>query len=307
MRLTRRSFFAAAAAAPFLGAVPAPAQPAPTAAGRFRIALNTGTLRGYKLPLAEQIELAIAAGFEGVEPWIADMAEAAKTPGLLARLAARCKEAKLAVIDAIGFAQWAVEDEAARRKGLDDMARDMELVAGLGGTRIAAPPAGVYGPETNLDLDRAAERYRAVLELGDKTGITPQLEFWGRSHNLNRISQCLYVASAAAHPRACILADVFHMYTGGSKPSDIRFLSPATSQVFHLNDYPATPDRATATDKDRVWPGDGIAPIKEMLGLFRANGTFPWLSVELFHEAYWKAPAASCARTAFEKASALLK
>ena len=33
--------------------------------------------------------------------------------------------------------------------------------------------------------------------------------------------------------------------------------------IFHLNDYPSTPTRDKITDADRVYPGDGIAPLKE--------------------------------------------
>jgi len=59
-------------------------------------------------------------------------------------------------------------------------------------------------------------------------------------------------------------------------------------QVFHLNDYPADPPRETITDRDRVYPGDGIAPLTQILRDLHANGSQPVLSLELFNPTYWK-------------------
>ena len=276
-----------------------------TTSGGFRFALNTGTIRGYKLSLSEQIDLTAGAGYAGIEPWIADIAKA-EEDGSLKDLGKRCADMGLSVISAIGFASWAVDDDTARAKGLEQMKRDMELVAQLGGTHIAASPAGVNQTGVKLDLDRAAERYRAVLEIGRTTGIIPQLEFWGASANLNRLDQCLYVAARAGHPDACVLADAFHMYRGGSAPSSLRLLGRSGAYSFHMNDYPALPARELLKDSDRVWPGDGIAPLREILGIFVENRANVWLSVELFNAAYWKRPAAETARAGLEKMKAVV-
>ncbi|MCL1920767.1 MAG: sugar phosphate isomerase/epimerase [Kiritimatiellaeota bacterium] len=302
--LTRRRFCAAAMAAPVGLALTARGQER-TAQGqdaRFRFCLNTGTIRGYKLPLEGQIDLAIASGYQGIEPWVSDVAEAAKAEGALKRLAARCKGAGLAVVSAIGFAPWAVDDDGARAKGLEQMKRDMALIADLGGTHIAAPPAGINGGDAPaVSLDVLAERYRAVLDLGRSMGVIPQIEFWGASKNLSRLEQCVYVAAHADHPDACVLADAFHAYKGGSSFGALRLLGRSALHCFHINDYPADPPRETIRDSDRVWPGDGIAPLSDILGHFRANHADVWLSVEVFNQEYWKAPAEETAKTGLAK------
>lgn len=287
--ISRRSFVKLAAASAAMPAVAA------AASGRngsraFAFALNTATIRGYRLPLKEQISAAIRAGFEGIEPWVSDLAAAEKTTGALEDARKMCSDSGLQVVSAIGFAQWAVNDPAERAKGLEQMKRDMELVAKIGGQRIAAPPAGVYNKEVKLELDAAAERYRLVLELGDQTGVIPQVEFWGKSANISTLAQALYIAVAASHPKACVLADVFHMYMGNSGFDNLRVLTSSMSQVFHMNDYPENPPREKAQDSDRVWPGDGIAPMEKIFGHFRTNAVYPWLSLELFNPEYWKLP-----------------
>jgi sugar phosphate isomerase/epimerase len=306
-RLTRRHFLAAAAASGGLaaraGAARAEAS-TPKPGGTFRFALNTATIRGYTLPLADQIALAAQAGYAGIEPWVADIARASESGTPLRDLKKRCADAGLAVISAIGFPAWAVDDATARAQGMEQMKRDMDLVAQLGGTHIAAPPMGVHQAGATLDLDRAAERYRAVLELGRSLTVIPQLEFWGAAANLSRLDQCLCVAARAGHPDACVLADAFHMYRGGSAPAALRLLSRSAAYCFHMNDYPAQPAREAIKDADRVWPGDGIAPLAEILSAFKDNHADVWLSVEIFNASYWQRPAAETARTGLDKMKA---
>lgn len=274
--------------------------------GRFQLALNTGTIRGYSLSLAEQVRLASDAGYAGIEPWTSDIAKASETVGALKDIRKHCTDTGLKVINAIGFTNWAGNDDTERAKGLEQMKRDMDLVAQLGGTHVAASPAGVNKPGITLDLDRAAERYRAVLELGHTMGIIPQLEFWGASANLSRLDQCLYVAARTAHPDACILADAFHMYKGGTEPAALRLLSRSSAYCFHMNDYPAQPPRETIKDGDRIWPGDGIAPLREILKIFIENRADIWLSVELFNAEYWKRPVKETASTGLAKMKAVV-
>lgn len=304
--ISRRCFMSAATAA--LGVIPASdiraADQTPMEGGAFRYALNTATLRGYKLPLADQIALTARAGYTGIEPWVEDIAKAASEGTPLNALKRQCADAGVSVISAIGFAAWAVDDHTARAKGMEQMKQDMDLVAQLGGTHIAASPAGVYKADVKLDLDRAAERYRAVLELGRSMGVIPQLEFWGAAANLSRVDQCLYVAARAAHPDACVLADAYHMYRGGSEAASLRLLGRSASHCFHMNDYPAQPAREALKDSDRVWPGDGIAPLTEILASFAENRAAVWLSVELFNVAYWQRPAPETARTGLDKMKA---
>ncbi|MCX7044764.1 MAG: sugar phosphate isomerase/epimerase [Candidatus Sumerlaeota bacterium] len=277
-----------------------------SAAAPFRYCLNTGTIRGYKLALADEVDAAAKAGYQGIEPWISSIHNHAKGGGSLKDLAKRISDAGLTVESAIGFGKWAVDDDAERAKGLEDFKRDMDAVAQIGGKRIAAPPAGVNSKE-GLDLMKAAARYRTLLEMGDSMGVTPQVEIWGASKNLNRLSSAIFVALESGHPKACILPDVFHLYKGGSDFNGLKLLSPRAIQVFHLNDYPANPPREKIGDADRIWPGDGIAPLTQILRDLRANGGGTVLSIELFNPSYWKQDALTTAKTGLEKMKAAVQ
>jgi sugar phosphate isomerase/epimerase len=267
---------------------------------QVRYCLNMSTVRGQKLSLPEQVDLAARAGYDAIEPWINELRQYEQAGGSLRDLKQRIADHGLAVASAIGFAEWIVNDPARRQAGLEQARKDMDLVAAIGGTHMAAPPAGATR-DTPVPLLEAAERYRTLLELGVSHGVIPQLEVWGFSATLSRLSETLFVAVESKHPQACVLLDVYHLYKGGSEFSSLRLLSGAAMHCFHLNDYPATPPRETIRDADRVYPGDGVAPLPAMLKSLLATGFRGFLSLELFNPTYWQQDALTVARTGLEK------
>jgi 2-keto-myo-inositol isomerase len=276
------------------------------AAGPFGYCLNTSTIRGQKLGIEEEVALAAKAGYDAIEPWINEIDDYVKKGGSLKDLAKRIRDQGLKVASAIGFAQWIVDDDAQRAKGLDEAKRTMDLVAQLGGTRIAAPPAGATD-KPGLDLFQAAKRYRALLELGHQMGVVPQIEVWGFSKNLSRLGETVFVAVESGHRDACLLLDVYHIYKGGSDFNGLKLLGGAGLHVFHVNDYPASPPRDTITDADRVYPGDGVAPLGQIFRDLRDAGFCGMLSLELFNRGYWEKDAFEVVKTGLEKTLAAVE
>jgi 2-keto-myo-inositol isomerase len=302
--LTRRGWLSVAGAGLLAGT--APGAPKDTAHEPFRYMLNTSTIRGQNLKLEEEVDIAARAGYHAFEPWINELERHVKEGGSLKDVAKRIGDRGLTVESAIGFAQWIVNDDETRKKALEQAKRDMDLVLQLGGKRIAAPPVGAH-QTGGVELLRAAERYRALLEVGDRMGVIPQVEVWGFSKSLSRFGETALVAMECGHPKACLLPDVYHLYKGGSDFTGLKLLGGAAMHVFHLNDYPADPGRDKIQDKDRIYPGDGVAPLKEMLRGLRDLGFRGHLSLELFNRDYWKQDAFLVARTGLEKLKAVVK
>lgn len=286
--LTRRSFLASAASLglwagcrslPLVGARRPP---------RRRIALNASTIRPYGLTLREQLAAAVAGGFEGYEPWLKDV-RAAKASGALRDAAAFAKDHGLAIVNGIAFGPWASPDAAVRAAGLEETRRDMALLAELGCPFVAASMCGVHRPGSPvLSHDEIAERFAAVCALGDETGVRPLLEYWGHSANLNRLEDALDVLAKVGRPDTAVLADVFHTYRGGGDFAAFARLKAAQLPVLHVNDYAPGRPRETLTDADRIWPGDGAAPWRSLFRTLDGIGADPWLSAELFRDAYCK-------------------
>lgn len=271
------------------------------AAGQFRFCLNTSTISGQKSGLKKYLEVAAQAGYDGVEVWVQDVKEYKTQGGSLRALKKFLDDNHLTVDDAIGFAPWMVEDEQLRKAGFEQMKQEMEMMAELGCTRIAAPSSGVKPGAVPLDLNKVGERYKQLLDLGRQTGVMPQLEFWGSSPVFYSLGQALMVAAAANDPDVHILPDVYHLFRGGSGFEGLKMVSGKLIDVIHFNDYPSSIPREEQKDKDRLYPGDGVAPLKQIVIDLANMGGTKVLSLELFNPEYWKNDLLSIAKTGLDK------
>lgn len=270
---------------------------------QFSFCLNTSTIMGQKPGLIGYLDIAAKAGYDGVELWIRDIQEYIGAGNSVAGLKKYIGDSGLKFENAIGFAPWMVDDDVKRKAGMEQMEQEMELLASLGCRRVAAPAAGVTAP---LDLFKAGERYKALLDLGRKTGVMPQLEFWGAFPFFHHLGQVLMVAAVANDPDARILPDVYHLFRGGSGYDGLKMLNGTAVEIFHMNDFVSDIPREKQEDKDRVYPGDGAAPMKQILTDLKNMGGNKVLSLELFNQNYWKEDALTVAKTGLEKMKKLV-
>lgn len=77
----------------------------------FGYCLNTSTIRGQKLPLVKELEIASAAGFQAVEPWINEVDQFVNEGGKLGDLKKRIADLRLSVESVIAFTEWIVDDD----------------------------------------------------------------------------------------------------------------------------------------------------------------------------------------------------
>lgn len=282
---TRRNLLKSLALLPLAAtAQPSLAMESPKEATRFKFSLNTSTIRGQKLSLPQIIELAARSGYDGFEPWMMEIEGYLKEGKTLASLKKLASDAGLEFFDCIGFPTWMAQDEEKSKTGFTQMEKEMGILAELGCTRVAAPAIGTEAP---LDLLKAGERYKKLLELGRKTGVMPQLEFWGAFPSFFHLGQAMAVAAAADDKDAKILADVYHLFRGGSGFEGMKMLDGHAIDIFHMNDFPGDIPRTEQQDKDRVMPGDGAAPMQELADTLKSKGGQIILSLELFNPTYY--------------------
>ena len=302
--MTRRDFLqtlTASGAVSFFGGCSLPE------ALKGKFALNASTLRTYKLTLGEQVRAAVAGGFSGFEPWMADI-RAAKEAGELKDIVAFARDNGLEFVNGIAFGQWTNPDPSVRAAGLEETRRDMVLLAEMGCPNIAASMFGVHRPGSPiLTHEEIAERFRAVCDLGDASGVKPLLEYWGHSVNLQTLEDALDVLKTLGRNDTALLADVYHAYRGGSRFGSFARLKASQLPVLHVNDYTFAKPRETLVDADRVWPGDGAAPWKSLFKTLDGMGATPWLSIELFKPSYCQTTPRETARTGVRKFAGLEK
>lgn len=266
----------------------------------FRISLNTSTLLHYKLAVDVQIDMVADAGFDGIELWMSDIKSYLKNGGSSKDLKEKLEARQLVLENIIGFSKWCSDDPGERKKAIDQLREEMIITSELGGKFIAAPVQGIASLDPNK-YDDYAQRYAAILRLGDETGVTPIIEIWG-SGVLHSVADCAQIAISTGHPKATMLFDFYHVYRGGNHWPTFDCLNGKKLPVIHMNDYPASPSRELLNDSHRIFPGDGICPFDTVIPMLYDAGFRGGLSVELFNKEYWATmDAATILKNSYEK------
>lgn len=303
--MNRRESLHAFASATGLAVTPFVSSNNTSRSSSFRYCLNTSTINVQQTGLKKAIDVTARAGYDLIELWIPDLRKFVGEGNTLASLNKLIRDSGLGVASAIGFAPWMQADDALRRQGFTQMEEEMNMMAELGCGRIAAAPAGLKAGDT-VDLLAVGSYFRELIALGKKTGVMPQLEFWGVSPVFFHLGQVLMVAAAANDPAVRILADVFHLFRGGSGFDGLDLVNGQHIDIFHMNDYPSTP-REEQKDKDRVFPGDGVAPLNEVIQTLANTPNTKILSLELFNPGYWQRDPFEVAKTGLTKMKASVK
>jgi sugar phosphate isomerase/epimerase len=117
----------------------------------------------------------------------------------------------------------------------------------------------------------------------------------------------MYVALETGHPSARVLLDIFHLYKGGSSLETLSFIGKPAVEILHMNDYTADKPAATIVDADRVYPGDGVAPIRKVLEILQSPQRPLVLSFEVFNKTYYAQDPLLVTKTALAKMKAITK
>ena len=235
--------------------------------------------------------------------WINELQRYAGEGNALSDLGKRIADLGLFVPNIIGLWGCMPASEQERAAALETVRRRLDIAAQVGAKCSAAMPAP---DRADMDLLWVAQRYRELLALGREFGVRVALEFVGFFKGISRLGQAVAIGIDANERDACVVADTFHLYRGGSGFNGIRHLNGDFIAVLHWNDAPASPPRQEQRDADRVYPGDGVLPLAQLLGDLRDIGYRGCLSLELFNRTYWKQDPLTVARTGIEKIRAVI-
>jgi 2-keto-myo-inositol isomerase len=267
---------------------------------RFTLCLNTSTIRPASL--MSKIRIAGEAGYDAIELWSDDLTQYEAENGSLDGVMKALEDNGLKVATLIALHGWMDSVGEAYQKSLDEARRRMRQAAIVGSPYVIASP-----PRAEVDLDQGAQRYRQLLEIGREYGVKPAMEFLGFVAGVNQISDAWHIVTEADDPDGTIVLDVFHIHRGGSDIDNLRKIPGDRIAVFHFNDAPESPPREQQTDADRVYPGDGVAPLDNMLDIVKESGYRGVISLELFNPTYWQQDLEEVARVGLEKMKAALK
>ncbi len=266
---------------------------------QFTLCLNTSTIRPASL--MDKISITGQAGYEAIELWSDDLTQYEAEKGSLEDVVKALEDNGLKVVTLIALHGWMDSVGAEYQKSLEEARRKMRQAAVVGSEYIIASP-----PRGQVDLGLGAQRYRQLLQIGREYGVKPAMEFLGFVEHVNQIKHAWQVVTEAGDPDGTIVLDVFHIYRGGSALDDLKKIPADKIAIFHFNDAPESPPREQQTDADRVYPGDGVAPLGAMLEIVKSSGYKGVISLELFNRTYWEQDPAEVARIGLEKMKAVL-
>jgi len=262
--------------------------------------INGATTMPYSLEA--DLEAAAMAGFPLVEVWagkldtylqkhsVADLRRVLRDRGLT--VAALCPYGLRC------FGAW--------REGLPSVQRAAGIAAEIDCPLLLACP-DAPGPEVpSADaLAVAGERARAYAEVVAAAGVRIAIEPLGGHPFVPGPVQALGIIEAAGHPALGLMMDTFHYYKSGVTEAEIQTVPAHLWSILHINDVPPG-DVGRLQDADRLYPGEGVLPLRETLRYFGGIGYRGAVSVEVFRRSYWEQPIAEISRRAFTGVEAAL-
>jgi sugar phosphate isomerase/epimerase len=234
--------------------------------------LAVAHLTAIDLSPCELIDAAAGAGFDAVCLRLlpAGRLDPARTdPGPLAETRSRLADHGCGVLD--------VEVIRLRPSlDLDAIAPAIEAAATVGARHLLA--IGEDGEDEQL-----AEQLHALCLRASPLGLRPMLEFIPFTV-VRTIEQAVAIVDAADHPAAGVLVDPLHLRRSGGSPAQVKALADSHPKLFpyaQLCDarLAAPPGGALYEEAvtDRLLPGDGELPLRELLDALPAQAP---LSVE---------------------------
>jgi 2-keto-myo-inositol isomerase len=125
-------------------------------------------------------------------------------------------------------------------------------------------------------------------------------EFLGFSWcSVSTLEQDFKIVKTVNRNNIGMVFDTFHFHAGGSTIGSIEEIDQDKIFIFHINDAEDLP-KDSLQDAHRLFPGEGVIPLKEIReGLKRIDYDGP-VSLEMFRPEYWKLPAIEVARKGME-------
>jgi 2-keto-myo-inositol isomerase len=239
--------------------------------------LNGATI--MTTPTARHMEIARAAGFDGVEVRAERLLDA---PDEIREAAAVVRPGEVWSLN--GIQLQLRPDESVDRERLEaELPPRLEICRALGAAYLLVVPPRTTGADRGRSIAAMREGLAVIRDRATAIGVRIAFEFLG-------FGDCPIDTPALSGEVVAGLSDVdvvldsCHWHAGGSGSLD-GFPVDRLAMV-HLNDAPAKPPREIE-DADRLLPGRGVIRLAELVAELRGRGyAGPW-SLETFNPAYW--------------------
>jgi 2-keto-myo-inositol isomerase len=249
--------------------------------------LETGTMRGCYLngatimttSTARHIEIARAAGFDGVEVRAERLLGAADELGAAAAIVLPGE-----VLSLNGIQIQLGPDGTLDRERLDaELAPRLAICRALSAAYLLVVPPRAPGADRGRSIVAVREALGVIHEQAASLDVGTAFEFLGFG-DCPIDTPALAAEVVAADRGVAVVLDSCHWHASGSGSLDGFPVDRLA--ITHLNDAPAKPPREIE-DEDRLLPGHGVIRLTDLVRGLRARGyRGPW-SLETFNPGYW--------------------
>jgi len=244
------------------------------------------------------------AGFESVELWLPKLQQFLDKGNSLDAAESLLRQLGLRAVAACAQGGILASTGGERLQALEQLKRSLGLSRSLGAETLVVyseSPKSV----SESDYDRAASNLEPACNIAAEFGVTIALEFIKGSTLVGSVTTAQWLIQRVRLPNLGLLFDTFHFYAGISKMEDLRALDASTLALVHINDAAAKPHEIW-TDADRVLPGEGVLPLREIMGIIKGKGYEGYCSLELFNKSLWDEDPFAVARRAHTNLSEFL-
>lgn len=252
----------------------------------MKIALNGATT--MRADLSTDIQAASKAAYDLIEIWSAKLYKYLETK-TVADLKAEIEAAGISPysINSIEHITFRSDEDYENIK--DECFVLSQIASEIGCPYIVVVPGKL--PENATKETIVDESVRVLTELSDiagNFGVSLAFEFLGQTDcSVQTIDLGNEIVENVNRDNVGNVIDSFHFYAGNSTFEAIDRMDPKKLFIFHINDAENLP-KEQLTDAQRLYPGLGILPLRELKARFDAIGYDRMVSIEIFRPEYWE-------------------
>ncbi len=232
----------------------------------MKIALNGATTMHANLET--DIKAASRAGFELIEIWASKMREYLKT-NKIADLKKLLTENNLEPYS-INSIEHITFRSAADYEQIKAETEEFSGIAGKIGCPYVVVVPGKLPENATEDeiIDESVKVLNELADIAEKYNVGLAFEFLGQADcSVQTLDLDKKIIEKVNRKNVGLVIDTFHFYAGNSTFEAIETLDPEKLFIFHINDAEDLP-KETLTDAHRLYPGEGILPIREIKARF---------------------------------------
>lgn len=269
----------------------------------MKLAINPATTMPSSYE--EDIAAYAGAGFEALEIWLGKVDDYLEKGNSVEDARALLDDNGLEVAGAC-FSGLSFDDGEEQQKSMEAFRGRLEMCQALGAPSLVVIPGVPGAGPSEETYRRLAEGMAEAGAVAEPFGVTLSIEFI-KGHNLvGSVRTATRIAREAGRDNVGVLFDTFHFYAGISKLASVGQMKPEEMVLIHLNDCPDVP-LEMATDSMRVLPGEGVFPLKDILGAAADIGYDGYVSLELFNQQIWDMEVVEAAALCYDKTDAFMR